>query len=89
MATTAYVNGQVIDGRGKVYQGYVIVDGEKIAEVGPGPVSPSAAAEMLCVQIGARVDPASVFDERFQGCALLELSSVPENSAPFADDLAV
>jgi hypothetical protein len=22
MATTAYVNGQVIDGRGKVYQGY-------------------------------------------------------------------
>jgi len=36
MVATAYVNGQVIDGRGKVYQGYVIVDGEKIAEVGPG-----------------------------------------------------
>src|ERR1044071_6508358 len=33
---TAYVNGQVIDGRGKAYQGYVIVDGDKIAEVGQG-----------------------------------------------------
>ena len=31
---TAYVNGQVIDGRGKAYQGYVIVEGDKIAEVG-------------------------------------------------------
>jgi imidazolonepropionase-like amidohydrolase len=36
MATTAYINGQVIDGRGKAYQGYVIVDGDKIAEVGTG-----------------------------------------------------
>ena len=36
MATTAYINGQVIDGAGKAYQGYVIVDGEKIAEIGPG-----------------------------------------------------
>jgi imidazolonepropionase-like amidohydrolase len=36
MATTVYINGQVIDGAGKAYQGYVIVDGEKIAEVGPG-----------------------------------------------------
>jgi imidazolonepropionase-like amidohydrolase len=36
MATTAYINGQVIDGRGKAYQGYVIVDGDKIAEVGKG-----------------------------------------------------
>jgi imidazolonepropionase-like amidohydrolase len=34
--TTVYVNGQVIDGRGKAFQGYVIVDGDKIAEVGPG-----------------------------------------------------
>jgi imidazolonepropionase-like amidohydrolase len=33
---TAYVNGRVIDGRGKAFQGYVIVDGDKIAEVGPG-----------------------------------------------------
>ena len=33
---TAYVNGQVIDGRGNAYQGYVIVDGDKIAEVGRG-----------------------------------------------------
>src|SRR6516165_7121320 len=30
---TAYVNGQVIDGRG---EGYVIIDGDRIAEVGPG-----------------------------------------------------
>jgi imidazolonepropionase-like amidohydrolase len=36
MATTAYINGQVIDGAGNAYQGYVVVDGEKIAEVGPG-----------------------------------------------------
>jgi imidazolonepropionase-like amidohydrolase len=34
--TTAYVNGQVIDGRGKAYRGYVIVDGDKIVEVGEG-----------------------------------------------------
>jgi imidazolonepropionase-like amidohydrolase len=34
--TTAYINGHVIDGRGKAFQGYVIVDGDKIAEVGPG-----------------------------------------------------
>ena len=33
---TAYVNGQVIDGRGNAYPGYVIVDGDKIAEVGRG-----------------------------------------------------
>ncbi len=33
---TAYVNGQVIDGRGKAYKGYVIVDGDKIADVGQG-----------------------------------------------------
>jgi imidazolonepropionase-like amidohydrolase len=36
MATTACINGQVIDGRGKAYQGYVIVDGDQIAEVEPG-----------------------------------------------------
>jgi len=36
MAATACINGQVIDGAGKAYQGYVIVDGEKIAEIGPG-----------------------------------------------------
>ncbi|MDH7799225.1 MULTISPECIES: amidohydrolase family protein [unclassified Beijerinckia] len=30
----AYVNGQVIDGRGNAYQGYVIVDGDKVAEIG-------------------------------------------------------
>ena len=36
LMATAYVNGQVIDGRGKAYKGYVIVDGDKIAEVGPG-----------------------------------------------------
>ena len=34
--TTAYINGHVIDGRGKAFQGYVIIDGDKIAEVGPG-----------------------------------------------------
>ena len=34
LMATAYVNGQVIDGRGNAYQGYVIVDGDKIAEVG-------------------------------------------------------
>jgi hypothetical protein len=28
----AYLNGQVIDGRGNVFQGYVIIDGERIAE---------------------------------------------------------
>ena len=33
---TAYVNGHVIDGCGKAYKGYVIVDGDKIAEVGQG-----------------------------------------------------
>ena len=34
--TVAYVNGQVIDGRGKAYTGYVIVEQDKIAEVGEG-----------------------------------------------------
>src|ERR1051325_9404151 len=33
---TAYVNGQVIDGRGNAFNGYVIVDGAKIAEVRRG-----------------------------------------------------
>ncbi|AMN40510.1 metal-dependent hydrolase family protein [Rhodoplanes sp. Z2-YC6860] len=43
---TAYINGQVIDGRGKAYQGYVIVDGDKIAEVGAGhPATLSANVE--------------------------------------------
>jgi imidazolonepropionase-like amidohydrolase len=32
----AYLNGQVIDGRGNAFQGYVIIDGERIAEVGRG-----------------------------------------------------
>ncbi len=41
--TTAYLNGQVIDGRGKVFKGYVIVDGEKIAEAHEG--TPAALAE--------------------------------------------
>src|SRR5579859_5393903 len=41
--TTAYMNGQVIDGRGKAYKGYVIVDGEKIAEAREG--TPAALAE--------------------------------------------
>src|SRR5215468_1529044 len=31
-----YLNGQVIDGRGNAFQGYVIIDGERIAEVGRG-----------------------------------------------------
>jgi imidazolonepropionase-like amidohydrolase len=34
--TIAYLNGQVIDGLGKAYQGYVLVEGDKIAAVGPG-----------------------------------------------------
>lgn len=34
--TIAYVNGQVIDGRGGAYKGYVIVEGDKIAAVGRG-----------------------------------------------------
>ena len=38
--TVAYVNGQVIDGRGKAYTGYVIVDQDKIAEVGQGAPPP-------------------------------------------------
>ena len=42
---TAYVNGQVIDGRGNAYQGYVIVDGDKIAEVGRG--SPPSLGEAV------------------------------------------
>ena len=42
---TAYVNGQVIDGRGKAYEGYVIIDGDRIAEVGPG--NPSALGESV------------------------------------------
>jgi imidazolonepropionase-like amidohydrolase len=42
---TAYVNGQVIDGLGKAYQGYVIVDGDKIAEVGHG--SPPSLGESV------------------------------------------
>ncbi len=49
---TAYVNGQVIDGLGKAYQGYVIVDGDKIAEVGEG--SPPSLGESV-----ARKDLAS------------------------------
>lgn len=32
----AYVNGQVVDGLGNAFDGYVIVDGERIAEVGRG-----------------------------------------------------
>jgi hypothetical protein len=48
-----------------------------------------ASPEALGIQICTGVDPASVFDERFQRCALLELSSVPENSAPFAYGLSV
>lgn len=32
----AYVNGQIIDGAGKAFRGYMIVDGDKIAEVGAG-----------------------------------------------------
>jgi imidazolonepropionase-like amidohydrolase len=40
---TAYLNGRVIDGLGKAYQGYVIVDGDKFAEVGPG--SPASLGE--------------------------------------------
>src|SRR6516165_3829549 len=42
---TAYVNGQVIDGRGKAYEGYVIIDGDRIAEVGPG--NPPALGESV------------------------------------------
>lgn len=42
---TAYLNGQVIDGRGKAYQGYVIVDGDKIIEVGAG--TPQALASAI------------------------------------------
>jgi imidazolonepropionase-like amidohydrolase len=42
---TAYVNGQVIDGRGSAFNGYVIVDGDKIAEVGRG--SPPALGESV------------------------------------------
>lgn len=37
---TAYVNGQVIDGLGKAYRGYVIVDSDRIAAVGPGEPPP-------------------------------------------------
>jgi imidazolonepropionase-like amidohydrolase len=43
--TVAYLNGQVIDGRGKAYTGYVIVDQDKIAEVGPG--APPALGESI------------------------------------------
>ena len=32
----AYVNGQIIDGAGKAFRGYMIVDGDRIAEVGAG-----------------------------------------------------
>jgi imidazolonepropionase-like amidohydrolase len=42
---TAYVNGQVIDGRGKAHEGYVIIDGDRIAEVGPG--NPPALGESV------------------------------------------
>jgi imidazolonepropionase-like amidohydrolase len=42
---TAYVKGQVIDGRGKAYEGYVIIDGDRIAEVGPG--NPPALGESV------------------------------------------
>jgi imidazolonepropionase-like amidohydrolase len=45
---TAYVNGQVIDGRGKAFKGYVIVDGDKIAEVGNG--SPPSLGESVARQ---------------------------------------
>src|SRR6266446_4267721 len=45
---TAYVNGQVIDGRGKAFKGYVIVDGDKIAEVGQG--SPPSLGESVARQ---------------------------------------
>src|SRR5438132_12075119 len=45
---TAYVNGQVIDGHGKAYKGYVIVDGDKIAEVGQG--SPPSLGESVARQ---------------------------------------
>src|SRR5688500_5245679 len=43
--TVAYLNGQVVDGRGKAYTGYVIVDQDKIAEVGPG--APPALGESI------------------------------------------
>src|SRR5689334_23304317 len=36
----AYANLQVIDGTGKAFQGHVVVNGEKIAEVGKGPPPP-------------------------------------------------
>jgi imidazolonepropionase-like amidohydrolase len=43
--TVAYVNGQVIDGRGKAYTGYVIVEDDKIAAVGEG--APLALGESI------------------------------------------
>jgi imidazolonepropionase-like amidohydrolase len=40
---TAYLNGRIIDGLGKAYAGYVIVDDDKFAEVGQG--SPPALGD--------------------------------------------
>jgi imidazolonepropionase-like amidohydrolase len=50
---TAYVNGQVINGRGRAFQGYVIVDGDRIAEVGPGS-APALGESVICRDLSGK-----------------------------------
>lgn len=54
---TAYINGQVIDGRGKAYKGYVIVDGEKIAEANEGTLPPLAESTLKIDLAGKSILP--------------------------------